>query len=98
MIQLTGQQVKEIWEEESEEFEKIYEGYMVSDGKYERCLIVFKDTTGVTYAVRISRSGSPFTDWYYDFEDTAPYSCNRVEEREVVIKKWVSIEKGGKKK
>lgn len=52
----------------SEAYEVIEEGEWTQDNKYQHREIIFK-YQGKYYSLTESRSGSPFTDWYYDSDD-----------------------------
>ena len=62
------EQVKEAyWEEGNDLLEQVYEGPWEQEGKQQWQEVIFKATDdGKFYAFYATRSGSPFTDWYYD--------------------------------
>ena len=58
----------------------------VQDHKYQHKESVVKHVpTGKYYSYGISRSGSPFTDWYYSYEDGDFPDLTEVEKKERVI-------------
>ena len=57
----------------SDYWEIVEEGDWTQDYKYQIQENVVKHIpTGKFYQYEISRSGSPFTDWYYSYEDELP--------------------------
>ena len=71
--------VKDLFfEDYTDEFEVVEEGDWTQDYKSQLRTIVFK-YNGLLYSITASRSGSPFTDWYYEWEDTDVFEAYRVE-------------------
>lgn len=71
----------------------VEEGDWTQDYKYQHQTNIVKHLpTGDHYRYEISRSGSPFTDWYYSYEDGDYPHLFKVElkERTIVVKEWVS--------
>ncbi|WP_443698948.1 hypothetical protein [Pseudomonas sp.] len=69
-IELTRQQSRELYRGDLEDFTEHEEGDWDVDHKYQHITnIVLQQSTGKFFEHNVSRSGSPFTDWYYDFED-----------------------------
>lgn len=71
----------------------VEEGDWVQDYKYQRQTNIVKHLpTGDHYCYEISRSGSPFTYWYYSYEDGEYPHLFKVElkERTILVKEWVS--------
>lgn len=95
-IALTKDQVKYLWREEgSDELDLVLheEGDWDVDTKYQHISnIYFQESTGKYFELGISRSGSPFTDWYYSFEDSGE---NLIEvelvEKTTVVKSWKPV-------
>lgn len=83
-MKLTEQQARDIAFDGSEEFEIIEESDWVSQGKYDYSNIVFKDKNGDFFILNLSRCGSYFTDYEYDYE----LECPQVKK----VKKMVEIE------
>lgn len=86
------------FQEGNEQLEQIYEGPWEQDGKYQYQEVIFKATDdGKYYAFYATRSGSPFTDWYYDqFEyrraEDATEELTEVERKEKVIITWKAVQ------
>lgn len=90
-MKLTQKQVNELFSEEEIEVDgvtltTVEEGDFEQDGKYQSAELIFTDGTNF-YSSSIMRSGSPFTEWYY--EDYGEASVLEVEKREVFITKWM---------
>lgn len=76
--------------DEYEEWKLIEEGEFIQNGKCQYCTIIyFNSKYDCHYALDISRSGSPFTDWYYDYEDMKEIELYRVVKKEKIITEWV---------
>ncbi len=90
-MKITVEQAKDIiFEEFSEDFIVVEVNDWVREGKYEVCTAVISD--GVKYfKFDINRTGSYYTDWYYEWEDVDEISCQEVEKQEVVVVKWVRV-------
>ena len=59
-------------------------------GKFQSAMMIFKDVkTGKHLACDITRSGSYFTYYHYDFDE----HCYEVEyqERQITVKGWVAV-------
>lgn len=87
-IKLTAQETKEACWGDSEKYELIDEGEWLQDGKYQRCSFIL-GYEGKCYSLSTHRSGSPFTDWYYEWEDASEFTAYEVEQKEITITKWV---------
>ena len=87
-MRITTEEAQAISWEESDKYEVHEEGEWIDGGKFQYQTIIFKDEAGKFYELSIGRSGSPFTDWTYDFEWNTEYDCPEVELVEVVIKVW----------
>jgi hypothetical protein len=62
------------------------------NGKYQFIDVVFQDPSdGKYYSFSTGRSGSPFTDWYYELDDVSEVECVEVKQVEKVIKTWESV-------
>ncbi len=92
-MQLTNEQVIDLFRQGEVDVDGVTlflseQGDFEQDGKYQTAEVIFTD--GVKYyRTDVTRSGSPFTDWYY--EDYGDADIDEVEKREVTITKWVSI-------
>lgn len=95
-IILTREQTREIWREEgSDELDLVLheEGEWDVDHKYQFITnIYFQQSTGKYFSMDVSKSGSPFTDWHYSFEDSGSL-LNEVKlvERQIVTKTWEPV-------
>lgn len=86
-MKITEEQAREISWSESDEFETVETGDFIADHKYENQTVIFKPTDGDShYMLFVSRSGSAFTDWYYDYV----LDCPEVEQVEVVTTEWIT--------
>ena len=79
-----------------------YEGFKIveklpweDEGKYQHRGVIF-EYKGKTWCVWISRSGSYFTDYNYDYEDGS--TAEEVERVEVVTYKWNTVSSPKSKK
>lgn len=66
----------------------VEEGEFEQDYKTQTAELIFTDGEA-NYMTYITRSGSPFTDWYY--EDYGDADVYKVEKREVTVTEWVAI-------
>ncbi len=90
-MNITATQAKDIiCEEYSEEFDVVEVSGWVDDGKYEFCTAIISDGTKY-YRFCISRSGSNFTDWNYDWEDMDEITCCEVVQKEVITTIWERV-------
>lgn len=65
--------------------EVVDEDEWIQDGKYQFRNLIFKYQDKF-YALPCSRSGSPFTDWYYEYDQ--PYE---VVKQQKVIEVWTTV-------
>ena len=92
-ISITREQARYLWSEECcEELDLVIqeEGDWEVDYKYQHITnIYFQEGTGKYFEMTMSRSGSPFTDWDYNYADT----LNEVKlvEKVTVVKSWESV-------
>ena len=85
-ITVTDSEMMEEIEEGGGDWEVVEEGEWTQDYKYQHKESVVKHVpTGKYYQYEISRSGSPFTDWYYSHEDGDFPDLVEVEKKERVI-------------
>lgn len=87
---LTAQQAKETIFEDSDDFIQVDAGDWVENGKYAYRDCIFKHEDRF-YELSVSRSGSPFTDWHYCWEDEDTFDCTEVKQVEVIRKVWVAV-------
>jgi hypothetical protein len=89
-----SEDIKEVTDSgEVEGLTLIEDGEWVSEGKYDyRESIIRDDNTGKFYNVGEGRSGSYFTDYYYDSEDwPEELELNEVAKVEVKKYEWVIV-------
>lgn len=70
----------------------IEDGDWVQNGKYQDKTCIVQDVrTKLYYRYTITRSGSPFTEWYYTYEDESEIYLEPVKQRTrtVTITEWV---------
>lgn len=79
-MKLDAKIVKELFCDDYDDsiYEVIEEGDWTQDHKYQWRTLIFK-FEGLLYSISTNRSGSPFTDWYYEWEDTKEFEAYRVE-------------------
>ena len=66
-------------------------GDWIDDGKYSSQSTIFKADDGNFYQLNNSRSGSYFSDYYYDSDDWGDeVECTQVRQVEVVKTVWVN--------
>lgn len=95
-ITLDRHQLRDLWREEgSDELDLVLheEGDWDVDTKYQFITnIYFQESTGKYFSVTISRSGSPFTDWHYSFEDSGDKLVEvKLVEKVTVVKSWEEV-------
>jgi hypothetical protein len=94
MARFKIENIKELFFEEefNTEFEFIERTEWTAEHKYQTCKLIFK-YNDITYCYEVSRSGSDFTDWNYDwdYEYDQYAECSEVKQIEVVTTKWVSV-------
>ena len=90
-ITLKASLVKDIIREDApEEYGLVDKTPWRQDGKYQSCQIIFEFNKKY-YVIDLTRSGSPFTDWYYsyeDWEDNEDIICPEVEEVQITKTIW----------
>ena len=85
-ITITDSEMMEEVEYGGDDWELVEDGEWSQDHKYQHKESVVKHVpTGKFYHYEISRSGSPFTDWYYSYEDGDYPDLVEVEKKERVI-------------
>ena len=73
----------------TEKYEIVEEGEWISGGKWEHKETIFKDTeTGQCYKICVSRSGSYYSDYYYEDD----YEAVAVKPVEKVITVWEEVQ------
>lgn len=92
-MKLTQKQAETLFQESVLEDGEIHlevyeEGDFVSGGKYESADYIVKcHKTGRFYKFDVARTGSPYTDWYYEYDT----DLDEVRQEEVKILKWVKV-------
>lgn len=85
-ITLNSNEVQDLFFGESD-LKIIHESEWEQDHKSQYKLIVFEKDEKF-YSVTAGRSGSPFSDWYYDWEHQSTFECAEVHEVEITTKVW----------
>ena len=94
-VQLTKEEFRALVQEDQDEYEYIEESDWDVDYKWQhmRCIVRHKES-GKFYAYTVSRSGSPYSDYYYSYEDDGVELYEvEMHERAVVVKEWVAVNK-----
>lgn len=69
-IQLSKEDFRSLCYEDLEDYEIVEEGAWEVDYKWQHCENIVKHLpTGKFYSYTVSRSGSPYSDYYYSYED-----------------------------
>lgn len=89
-MQLTETEAERIHDGDSDLYETVEYGDWSQDHKYQHLEgFIVKDNLGFTYElVGVMRSGSPFTDWYYQYDGV---ELVRVEKQQVTTEQWVAV-------
>lgn len=95
-MKLTREQTRYLFREEgSDDLDLVLheEGDWEVDCKYQHMTnIYFQESTGKYFSMDISRSGSPFTDWYYSYEDSGSELIEvKLVEKVTVVKSWEAV-------
>jgi hypothetical protein len=90
-MKFKSEDIKELLDEEDVEgFELVEMGDWVSEGKYECSTSIFKFQDKF-YLITDSRTGSHYTDWYYESSDWGDeIECTEVVPKEITKIKWVA--------
>lgn len=97
-IRLTQEELKALVREELDEYEPVEDSDWEVDYKWQHMeCIVKSNTTGKFYSYPLSRSGSPYSDYHYSYEDGGT-ELQEVELREktVIVKEWVAVKETNK--
>lgn len=78
------------WEDDTDDYIFVETTPFESDGKWEHasCIFQFEDKN---YRFYVSRSGSYYTDYTYDWEYGDTIECEEVIKTEVVIEQWETV-------
>lgn len=70
-IELTQEQFRDLVHEGAlNDFEQVESSDWVVDYKWQHCEVIVKQlSTGKFFSYPLSRSGSPYSDYYYSYED-----------------------------
>lgn len=95
-MQLTREQTRDLVRGEGSYelgLELHVEGDWDVDNKYQHMTnIYFQEGTDKYFALSYSRSGSPFTDWYYSYEDAGSELIEvKLVERQVITREWEAV-------
>ena len=92
-IKLTKEQTKMLVWEDFEDYELVEEGDWEVGYKWQHCTsIVKQESTGKFFSYDISRSGSPYSDYYYSYEDdgTELVEVEKVT-KTIVVESWEAV-------
>ncbi len=92
-IELTQEQFRNIVHENLEDFEEVESSDWDVDGKWQHCEAIVKQfSTGKFFSYTLSRSGSPYSDYYYSYEDGG-VTLTEVQKVKKVIEteEWVAV-------
>lgn len=86
-MKLTKEQAEALlWEEYEDDFGIEHQSEWEHSHKYQHKEVVFT-YEGKSYMLQVSRSGSDFSEWYYDFT----LNCPEVEKKEVITYVWEPV-------
>ena len=93
-IELTQEQFRDLVREEAlDDFEQVESSDWEVDYKWQHCEVIVKQiSTGKFFSYPLSRSGSPYSDYYYSYEDGG-VELTEVElvEKQVITKTWEPV-------
>ena len=93
-IKLTQEQFRNLVREEAlDDFEQVESSDWEVDYKWQHCEVIVKQLfTGKFFSYPLSRSGSPYSDYYYSYEDGG-VELTEVElvEKQVITKTWEPV-------
>lgn len=97
-IRLTQEEFELLVWEGLDEYEPVEDSDWVVDYKWQHKECVVKsNTTGKFYLYTLSRSGSPYSDYYFSYEDgDTELQEVELQEKTVVVKEWVAIKETDK--
>jgi len=87
MMQLTESEAAEILTDDSDKYTVIEIGEWQDQGKWSNLSVIFREGDGPYYELWVSRTGSYFTD--YDFEFFL--DCTEVKQVETITKIWKPV-------
>lgn len=86
-IEVDKKDMKRIFWGDCEEYETVEDGEWEQDGKCQYATNILRDKEGRHWSLTASRSGSPFTDWYYSWEHEGE-DMYEVETKEITTTIW----------
>lgn len=93
-IQLSQQEFRDlVYDEGGEDFEQVESSDWEVDYKWQHCEVIVKQiSTGKFFSYPLARSGSPYSDYYYSYEDDG-VELTEVElvEKQVITKTWEPV-------
>ena len=92
-IELTQEQFRNIVYEDLEDFEEVESSDWEVDCKWQYCEVIVKQiSTGKFFSYPLSRSGSPYSGYYYSYED-AGVTLTEIQKVKKVIEteEWVAV-------
>ena len=93
-IKLTQEQFRDLVREEVlDDFEQVESSDWEVDYKWQHCEVIVKQlSTGKFFSYPLSRSGSPYSDYYYSYEDGG-VELTEVQKVKKVIEteEWVAV-------
>ena len=93
-IELTQEQFRNLVREEVlDDFEQVESSDWEVDYKWQHCEVIVKQlSTGKFFSYPLSRSGSPYSDYYYSYEDGG-VELTEVQKVKKVIEteEWVAV-------
>ena len=93
-IELTQEQFRGlVWEEGGEDFEEVESSDWEVGCKWQYCEVIVKQiSTGKFFSYPLSRSGSPYSDYYYSYEDGGVELTEVQKVKKVVeTEEWVAV-------
>lgn len=77
---------------EKSQYEVVERSPWEDEGKYQFMSVILQDKTDGTYwRYWITRSGSYFTEYYYDYSDVSKVEIEQVEKVEVTVTEWKAV-------
>ena len=76
-----------VWEDYSDEYEVVDDGHWEAEHKYEYKSLIFKYKDKF-YELSVSRSGSYYTEYYYDWEVVDEFECPEMEQVTITQEIW----------
>ena len=95
-IELTQEQFRDLVREEVlDDFEQVESSDWEVDYKWQHCEVIVKQlSTGKFFSYPLSRSGSPYSDYYYSYEDGGVELTEVQKVKKVVeTEEWVVVVK-----